>query len=69
MDGTQKEVVTGIDGYAYDFFSGKRNLGNQPAFANAEKAASLLEWETTKDLNTMIEDTWRWQSQNPNGFE
>lgn len=38
-------------------------------FANAEKAASLLEWETTKDLNTMIEDTWRWQSQNPNGFE
>jgi len=42
MDGTQKEVVTGIDGYAYDFFSGKRNLGNQPAFANAEKAAAFL---------------------------
>lgn len=38
-------------------------------FANAEKAQHILRWKTEKDLNAMIEDTWRWQSQNPNGFE
>jgi UDP-glucose 4-epimerase len=38
-------------------------------FANAEKAQHILGWKTEKDLNAMIEDTWRWQSQNPNGFE
>ncbi|GAD00162.1 RHS repeat-associated core domain-containing protein [Agarivorans albus] len=42
MDGTQKEVVTGIDGFAYDFFTGKRNVGNKPAFSDAEKAAAFL---------------------------
>ncbi|WP_286265582.1 UDP-glucose 4-epimerase GalE [Thalassotalea atypica] len=38
-------------------------------FANADKALTLLNWKAVRDLNTMIEDTWRWQSQNPNGFE
>lgn len=38
-------------------------------FANAEKAQRLLGWTTQRNLSTMIEDTWRWQSKNPNGFE
>ncbi len=37
-------------------------------FANAEKAQSLLGWQAEYDLNTMIEDTWRWQSSNPEGY-
>ncbi|MCH2058576.1 MAG: UDP-glucose 4-epimerase GalE [Thalassotalea sp.] len=37
-------------------------------FANAEKARSLLGWQAEYDLNTMIEDTWRWQSSNPEGY-
>ena len=38
-------------------------------FADASKANSLLSWQAERDLDTMIADTWRWQSQNPNGFE
>ncbi|WP_448563887.1 UDP-glucose 4-epimerase GalE [Thalassotalea ganghwensis] len=38
-------------------------------FANAQLAEQLLGWRATRDLSTMIEDTWRWQSKNPNGFE
>ncbi|WP_440875535.1 UDP-glucose 4-epimerase GalE [Thalassotalea sp. PLHSN55] len=38
-------------------------------YANAQIANDLLGWQATRDLNTMITDTWRWQSSNPNGFE
>ena len=38
-------------------------------FANASLANSLLNWQAKHNLKAMIEDTWRWQSQNPNGFE
>lgn len=38
-------------------------------FADATIANELLEWHAERDINAMIEDTWRWQSQNPNGFE
>ena len=38
-------------------------------FADAKVANKLLNWHAKRDLATMIADTWRWQSQNPNGFE
>ncbi|TRX57394.1 UDP-glucose 4-epimerase GalE [Thalassomonas sp. M1454] len=38
-------------------------------FAKADLAEELLDWQAERDLNAMIADTWRWQSQNPNGFE
>tara|TARA_R110000803_G_scaffold88799_2_gene155779 strand:- start:339 stop:1349 length:1011 start_codon:yes stop_codon:yes gene_type:complete len=38
-------------------------------FADAKVANKLLNWHAKRDLATMITDTWRWQSQNPNGFE
>lgn len=37
--------------------------------ANATKAARELGWKTTKTLEDMCADSWRWQSKNPNGFE
>lgn len=37
-------------------------------FANANLAKELLSWQTEKSLQDMIEDTWRWQSNNPNGY-
>lgn len=37
-------------------------------YANASIANDLLQWQATRDLQTMITDTWRWQSQNPDGF-
>ncbi|CAM4190457.1 UDP-glucose 4-epimerase GalE [Erysipelothrix aquatica] len=38
-------------------------------YADAHKAKVELGWEATRDINTMCEDTWRWQSNNPNGYE
>ncbi|REL34926.1 UDP-glucose 4-epimerase GalE [Thalassotalea euphylliae] len=38
-------------------------------FADATKAQELLGWQTQLNLNAMIKDTWRWQSNNPNGYE
>ncbi len=46
-----------------------RRAGDLPAFwANAEKAANVLNWHAKRDLDTMMVDTWRWQSNNPNGY-
>jgi UDP-glucose 4-epimerase len=38
-------------------------------YADASVAKTLLNWHAKLDLATMITDTWRWQSKNPNGFE
>ena len=33
------------------------------------KAREKLGWSARFDLQRMCEDSWRWQSSNPNGFE
>ena len=33
-----------------------------------DKAAKVLGWKAERGLEEMCEDTWRWQSQNPNGY-
>ena len=38
-------------------------------YADAKVADKLLNWHAKRDLATMITDTWRWQTKNPNGFE
>jgi len=38
-------------------------------YADADIANNILDWQAERDLTMMITDTWRWQSQNPNGFE
>ncbi|KGK42879.1 hypothetical protein LH51_03850 [Nitrincola sp. A-D6] len=46
-----------------------RRAGDLPAFwANADKAQQELGWKATRPLDAMLEDTWRWQTQNPQGF-
>ena len=37
-------------------------------YANADKAFNLLGWKAERDIEEMCEDTWRWQSNNPNGY-
>ncbi|WNC71777.1 UDP-glucose 4-epimerase GalE [Thalassotalea psychrophila] len=47
-----------------------RRAGDLPAFwADADKANSQLNWQATRSLEHMMIDTWRWQSNNPNGYE
>ncbi|MED3939498.1 UDP-glucose 4-epimerase GalE [Priestia megaterium] len=38
-------------------------------FANASKAKNELGWVAAKGIHEMCEDTWRWQKNNPNGYE
>jgi len=37
-------------------------------YADASKAQHELAWTATKGVLEMCHDTWRWQSQNPNGY-
>jgi len=37
-------------------------------WADPQRARSTLNWKAEKSLDDMCQDTWRWQSQNPNGY-
>ncbi len=38
-------------------------------YSNPEKAWKELGWKAEKNIDDMCADTWRWQSNNPNGYE
>lgn len=38
-------------------------------YADAGKAKELLGWVAERGIDEMCEDTWRWQKNNPNGYE
>ena len=38
-------------------------------YADPSKAAKVLAWKAERGLEEMCEDIWRWQSQNPNGYQ
>jgi UDP-glucose 4-epimerase len=37
-------------------------------FASTDKAAQELNWRATRSLEDMSADSWRWQSENPQGY-
>ena len=37
-------------------------------YANPSYAKEVLGWEATKTLDEMCEDSWKWQSNNPDGY-
>lgn len=37
-------------------------------YANAEKAAKELGWRAERGIEEMCEDSWRWQKNNPDGY-
>lgn len=52
---------------AYHF--APRREGDLPAYwADPDKAANELHWRVSRTLQQMAEDTWRWQSNHPNGY-
>ena len=38
------------------------------SYADASKAKRVLGWEARRDIHNMCLTTWKWQSDNPNGF-
>ncbi|MDO6562846.1 UDP-glucose 4-epimerase GalE [Amphritea sp. 1_MG-2023] len=60
------KAATGID-IPYQFAS--RRAGDLAAFwADASKANRELDWSAKYSLEDMMTDTWKWQSQNPEGY-
>lgn len=46
-----------------------RRAGDLPvSYADPSKAERELNWKAERDLDEMCLDTWRWQSQNPEGY-
>ncbi|MFL9878450.1 UDP-glucose 4-epimerase GalE [Herbaspirillum rhizosphaerae] len=56
-------------GKALPFIIAARRPGDiASCYADVTLAKTALGWEATRSLDTMCEDSWRWQSSNPNGF-
>lgn len=52
----------------YQFVS--RRAGDiASCYASADKAKDLLKWQAELSITDMCQDTWRWQSKNPNGYD
>lgn len=60
------EKQNGIE-VKYDIVA--RRAGDVAAcYANADKANELLGWKAELNAESMVQDSWNWQSQNPRGF-
>jgi len=51
------------------YFIAPRRAGDiAKCFADVSYAKEILGWEAEKGIDEMCQDVWRWQSQNPNGY-
>ena len=58
-----------VSGQDIPFQFVKRRAGDiASCYASADKAKYLLGWEAKLSITEMCQDTWRWQSMNPNGY-
>lgn len=59
-----------VTGKTINYKIAERRTGDIAEFyADPDLALRELNWQTEKKLDDMVADTWRWQSQNPNGYE
>ena len=57
---------TGID-IPYEITS-RRKGDIATSYSDIKKSKTILNWEARLSLTDMIRDSWKWQSNNPNGF-
>ncbi|SHF70010.1 UDP-galactose 4-epimerase [Microbulbifer donghaiensis] len=58
-----------VSGREVPFKIAPRRPGDIAAcYADPALAEQELDWKAEYDLERMVRDTWRWQSQNPNGY-
>lgn len=56
-------------GHAIPYTIAERRPGDLPSYyAEPQHAMQTLGWQAEHTLDSMCADTWRWQSQNPNGY-
>ncbi len=59
-----------VNGVPVPYVIAPRRAGDiATCYADASKAAQLLDWHAERDIDDMCRDTWRWQSQNPRGYD
>ncbi len=59
-----------VNGVAVPYRIAPRRAGDiAECYADPTKAREVLHWEAKLTLEDMVRDSWRWQSQNPNGYE
>ena len=59
-------VIKGFRGIRYDC---ARAGDIATCYSDATKAEKELGWKAENGIREMCADSWRWQSQNPNGYE
>ncbi len=65
-----KDAFQKASGIEIPFVIDPRRPGDpDEVYANAEKAKNVLGWTAIYGVDEMCEDTWRWQSGNPKGYE
>lgn len=59
-----------VSGQAISYQFTDRRAGDiASCYASADKAKLLLGWKAKLPIIAMCQDTWRWQSMNPNGYK
>jgi UDP-glucose 4-epimerase len=59
-----------VSGRTIPYALAERRAGDVAAcFANPAKAQNELHWSAERGIEEMCADTWRWQSNNPNGYD
>jgi UDP-glucose 4-epimerase len=70
---TVLEVVSAFEkacGFKIPYSLGDRRAGDVPAvWAETKKAKDILGWEAKLSLESMVTDSWRWCSNNPQGYD
>lgn len=65
-----KDAFEAASGVTIPFVIDPRRPGDLgEVYADASKAKNMLGWEAKFDVNRMCEDSWRWQKNNPNGYD
>jgi UDP-glucose 4-epimerase len=63
-------AFSSISGQAIPYQFTSRRAGDiASCYASADKAKNVLGWEAKLSITEMCQDTWRWQSMNPNGYD
>lgn len=64
------DAFKNASGCEIPYIVGERRSGDLPAmYATPDKAQRGLSWQATRSLNEMCADSWRWQSNNPDGYD
>lgn len=64
-----KDAFQRASGIEIPFVIAPRRAGDtDEVYADPKKAEKLLGWKAQKTVDEMCADTWRWQKNNPNGY-